>query len=538
MTIAPPAVSKSAFAAWITDSAQLADIGARQRELDDLQSKIGTWTDLDVLLVTWLDDGRHELHVNEESFRWVPADVLDRLDPHSHLRSLKSNCGATVVSCPFGDVTAVAVLPRYDAPIPADATIAAAEQGWDIDQLSQWWSRRATRDPKEVERLLSLASELHDSNNEQLRSEHEVESLAEQIDSTYEEISLLHFLAQNQQVSRDTDDLATACLARLRDSIGCEATAAWLLGGAGRDFYLADGEMPFDELELAMAIARFDRHPWPQPLVQNNLAEPLFDGGPHVRALIIVPVTHGAERIGWIVAVNPFAGREFGTVEASLIHSVAVNFGTHLQNAAVVAEQEDLLLSFVRSLVSSLDAKDAYTRGHSERVARIARRIAEELELDEKDVEDIYLSGLLHDIGKIGVDDAILSKPGRLTDEEFAEIQKHPAIGYHILGGIKRLSHILPGVRSHHESFDGSGYPDGLSGYEIPMMARVLAVADSYDAMGSDRPYRSGMPLEKLEGILRDGRGTQWDAEIIDAYFRCRDDIRNICVDWAARRTS
>ena len=98
--------------------------------------------------------------------------------------------------------------------------------------------------------------------------------------------------------------------------------------------------------------------------------------------------------------------------------------------------------------------------------------------------------------------------------------------------------HVLPGVRSHHEAFDGSGYPDGLAGYDIPRMARVLAVADSYDAMGSDRPYRNGMPLERLEAILKEGRGTQWDAEIIDAYFACRDDIREICHDWTARQVS
>jgi HD-GYP domain-containing protein (c-di-GMP phosphodiesterase class II) len=137
----------------------------------------------------------------------------------------------------------------------------------------------------------------------------------------------------------------------------------------------------------------------------------------------------------------------------------------------------------------------------------------------------------LHDIGKVGVDDRILRKETRLDDDEFEQIKKHPEIGCRILAGLSNLEHILPGVRHHHESFDGCGYPDQLKGEEIPLMARVLAVADSYDAMGSDRPYRAGMPLEKIESIFSENKGPQWDPRVLNAYFAARVKIRKF---WSA----
>jgi HD-GYP domain-containing protein (c-di-GMP phosphodiesterase class II) len=153
--------------------------------------------------------------------------------------------------------------------------------------------------------------------------------------------------------------------------------------------------------------------------------------------------------------------------------------------------------------------------------------------LPDEELKTIHLSGLLHDIGKIGVDDQVLRKPGALTDEEFEQIKKHPMIGYNILSGLKNLAHVLPGVRNHHENFDGSGYPDKLAGEDIPLLARVLAVADAYDAMSSDRPYRKGMPAEKIDDIFRRGADRQWDARVLDAFFRCRDDVRLLCAAYS-----
>ena len=142
----------------------------------------------------------------------------------------------------------------------------------------------------------------------------------------------------------------------------------------------------------------------------------------------------------------------------------------------------------VRSLVSALDAKDEYTCGHSERVALYGKILAEQAGYTEEERDRLYLTGLLHDVGKIGVSDAVLKKADKLTDEEFAEIKRHPDEGWAILQDLKQLQYVLPGVLFHHERVDGAGYPDGLAGTEIPKDGRLLAIVDAYDAMTSDRP--------------------------------------------------
>jgi HD-GYP domain-containing protein (c-di-GMP phosphodiesterase class II) len=147
------------------------------------------------------------------------------------------------------------------------------------------------------------------------------------------------------------------------------------------------------------------------------------------------------------------------------------------------------------------------------------------------------MAGLLHDIGKIGVDDAVLRKPGKLTTEEFAQIKQHPELGYRILADIKQLADVLPAVLHHHEQWDGSGYPLQLGGEQIPLIARIVAVADAYDAMSADRPYRGGMPLEKVEQLFREGAARQWDADVISAYFAAREDIRAIAKEERANLT-
>ncbi|MEI7688441.1 MAG: HD-GYP domain-containing protein, partial [Planctomycetota bacterium] len=231
---------------------------------------------------------------------------------------------------------------------------------------------------------------------------------------------------------------------------------------------------------------------------------------------------------GWLAAVNHVGDAEFGTVEASLMSSVAAILGIHSGNTQLYQQQRDLFAGMVRAMTSAIDAKDPYTCGHSDRVARVSMRLAEELGFDRKQLDTIYLSGLLHDVGKIGIDDDVLRKPGKLTDAEYDHMKTHSEIGFRILSDIPRLGEVLPVVLHHHEQWNGKGYPHGLAGEAIPLMARIVAVADSFDAMGSDRPYRSGMPDEKLDAILHDGAGQQWDANVVAAFFRARQDIREI----------
>jgi HD-GYP domain-containing protein (c-di-GMP phosphodiesterase class II) len=245
-----------------------------------------------------------------------------------------------------------------------------------------------------------------------------------------------------------------------------------------------------------------------------------------VRYIAVAADSQGST--GWLIAVNPLDDRPFGTREVELLQPVASLVATQNTNARLYADLKELLFGVIRALTAAIDAKDPYTSGHSERVARIAVRLAEELGFPANQRSDLYLMGLLHDVGKIGVDDAVLKKTGPLTPEEYRVIQSHVEIGVRILSDLKKLNHLLPGVRHHHECLDGSGYPCGLAGEEIPIEARILAVADSFDAMSSTRPYRRRLTPSQIDKIFQDGAGTQWDPRIVTALFACRLDVEHI----------
>ena len=408
--------------------------------------------------------------------------------------------------------------------------LAALEENRSDDDANRWLQIVPVCDARVLRRLLECAMNQLKLRDRESELQVELDALSAQIDYTYEEISLLHRLTQNLHLSRPSEELAELSVRGLYPLMECSGVGICVENSDHSMRFLSQGRLPFDQMGFARLLARFDQHNWGKPLVKNKLQHTLLgEDFPGLKSLVIVPIGDLQHRRGWIVATNLRGGREFGTVEANLISSIATILGTHVRNIELYDEHDELLVGFVRSLVSTLDAKDPYTRGHSERVALLARRLGQQIGLETSDLEDIYLSGLLHDIGKVGVDDRILAKPGQLTEDEFRQIQQHPMIGYQILCQLKNLAQILPGVRHHHEAFNGKGYPDKLKGEDIPLMARIIAVADSYDAMVSDRPYRKGMPIERLEEIFRRGAGEQWDARVIDAYFQARDDFRQLC---------
>ena len=192
------------------------------------------------------------------------------------------------------------------------------------------------------------------------------------------------------------------------------------------------------------------------------------------------------------------------------------------QLAAKHQELRTAYIQTIRALAEAIDAKDAYTRGHSERVAVYSSRLAREMGLRKDMIERVYFSGLLHDVGKIGVPDAIITKPDRLTAEEYLEIQKHPEIGAKILEPVEFLRHIVPCVRHHHEWFDGCdrGYPERLRGDKIPLPSRLILVCDTVEAMTSDRPYRKALPLDTVVRELHKYSGSQFDPQCVEAFLR------------------
>jgi HD-GYP domain-containing protein (c-di-GMP phosphodiesterase class II) len=180
-------------------------------------------------------------------------------------------------------------------------------------------------------------------------------------------------------------------------------------------------------------------------------------------------------------------------------------------------ESEKLVLGMLRTMSHAIEARDPYTFGHSERVGRVAYEVAARLQLSEVACQEIYVTGVLHDIGKIGIPDQVLLKAGKLDPDELRIIQQHPEIGHKILEEFDKLKFALPGVLYHHERIDGGGYPHGLKGENIPLMARILAVSDAYDAMTSSRIYRNAMGQERAIEILQNGLGTQWDERAVRA---------------------
>ncbi len=182
--------------------------------------------------------------------------------------------------------------------------------------------------------------------------------------------------------------------------------------------------------------------------------------------------------------------------------------------------EQALFEQTTEALANAIDAKDKYTRGHSARVAALSRQIAEAAGLSGEECSRIYFAALLHDVGKIGIRYEVINKTGRLTDEEFEQIKTHPVLGYQILSSIRQSPYLSEGAHYHHERYDGKGYPDGLAGEEIPRIARIIAVADAYDAMTSNRSYRNSLPPEKVRGEIVRGMGTQFDPRYAEIMLR------------------
>ena len=208
---------------------------------------------------------------------------------------------------------------------------------------------------------------------------------------------------------------------------------------------------------------------------------------------------------------KPFSSEALKIRVRNLIDLLNIQRDLHKEVAKKTAELEILSLHVVHTLAKTIDAKDAYTNGHSERVAEYSREIAKRFGYDEDRQEEIYMMGLLHDVGKIGVPDTVINKPGKLTDEEYGMIKTHPVKGAEILATVSEMPGLVTGARWHHERYDGRGYPDGLSGEDIPEEARIIAVADAYDAMTSHRSYRDIIPQDHVKSEIEKGMGTQFD---------------------------
>ncbi|NTU60317.1 MAG: response regulator, partial [Deltaproteobacteria bacterium] len=239
-----------------------------------------------------------------------------------------------------------------------------------------------------------------------------------------------------------------------------------------------------------------------------------------VRTLLSVPLRRGAEILGVLNAYSSKARRGFLPREEKALYVLGDRAATSLENALLYADMENTFRQTIQGLALALDTKDSYTHGHSENVTHLCDITAEVMGLDGGFRAMLQQAGVLHDIGKIGIASSILNKPGKLTDEEYEIIKSHPRLGRRILEPISFLKGVVPVVYHHHERWDGRGYPDGLGGEEIPLGARIMLVADTYDAMTSDRAYRKGLSHQVAVEELERCCGTQFDPQCVEAFLQ------------------
>ena len=242
------------------------------------------------------------------------------------------------------------------------------------------------------------------------------------------------------------------------------------------------------------------------------------NGRGNVLAVALIAKDPEIESLGTIIFVRDINKEPFTALEMNLATSLTDTGSAVLGNLLYAEKLQQSFIQNVISLVRAMEAKDSYTSGHSTRVADLACQLGRHIGLDEKQVQHLHWAGLLHDIGKIGISDKVLTKPGRLTDEEFEHIKTHPVKSFNVLEPITALDPILETVKHHHEHYDGSGYPDGLTAEEIPFQARILQIADVWDALTSTRSYRKAMPMEKALDIMRSEAGTTMDPELTKSF--------------------
>jgi HD-GYP domain-containing protein (c-di-GMP phosphodiesterase class II) len=356
------------------------------------------------------------------------------------------------------------------------------------------------------------------------------------LSQVYEELVLIHKLSAGMKISdSDQNYLKMACQS-LTDIVNVEGIAILLEGESNGSLVRAAGSglVEFDQTGKRLLLERLTaelkkgkealldsnafsnfKYNWPEN-IQSIIAVPLYGKGRSESRM--TGKTDTSHLIGLLVAVNRLDKPDFDSADIKLFNSVATNCAVFVENGRLFKDLKELFIGSLKALTSSIDAKDRYTHGHSERVASIARWLAEKYSeqefLDQEQIHNIYIAGLLHDIGKIGISEVVLCKKGKLTKDEMKYIEKHPSVGSAILSQIKQMRDIVPAVLYHHERVDGKGYPSRLTGRDIPLAAKIIGLADSFDAMTSERPYRPAMSLETALDEIRNNLGTQFDEKV------------------------
>ncbi|MBI1367434.1 MAG: HD domain-containing protein [Planctomycetes bacterium] len=392
---------------------------------------------------------------------------------------------------------------------------------------AQRLAKQPAASPQELGRSATLLAWMTQDIERIAQQDSEIDLLSQQLGETYEELNLVYKLSAHMTVTQDSRTFLQDALAELHQVVGLKWTVLQL-GDTDVRLEALQGQSiicsdePHDEAAFRkIGLELLERHGHAGPAIIENARSMGIEALAAIAdRMLIVPILVEGRPLAVLFGADKLDGSELSSVDSKLVTSTAQNIGIFLENAMLYEDMQDMFMGTLHALVSSIDAKDSYTCGHSERVAWLSRQLAEAAGLDPYTVERVYLSGLIHDVGKIGVPEAVLCKPGKLTNEEFDMIKTHPEIGVRILKDIRQMQDLLPGVLHHHERWDGRGYPYKLAGQDIPLFGRLICLADSFDAMSSTRTYRNALPLEKVLQEIERCAGAQFDPELAKVFVK------------------
>ncbi len=386
----------------------------------------------------------------------------------------------------------------------------------------------ADGDPAPDSRVLSF---LHDV--QRLLAEHrdtqvELHEITDELANRYVEINLLYSISGKLSRADDLRTTVANVLAEWRSVLDADCAFLFLRDPARMEFSFGPQEPAGAHGEGRASWEHFARRLADTLERSDNEAhlESLGPQHPIARLLrqevdcIAVAVRSEGRLRGVVCGLRPAHQPDFGTPEVRLLQSLAAQLGLALTNADLYEDLKSFLTNTVKTLVSAIDAKDSYTAGHSERVNIVSMLLGNEMNLDLDELEALYWGSLLHDVGKIGMPESILNKPGKLDDTEIEIVKQHPSRGWEMLHAIEKLRAAADGVRLHHERWDGKGYPLGLAGADIPLIARIIAVADTFDAIISNRSYRKGQTAARALEVIEKESGTQFDPNVVETLRR------------------
>ena len=462
-----------------------------------------------------------------DPFGPVGADLLRGLCSSAFARGLvmrasaRWTVGSEQISEPLHGLAIIPVrLPRSlgGGRFAAIAILSDALQSETVEQLAQGAAMDArvcktilrsngTWERNSLGRLASLVTALATSECGRLAGV----DAGTQLSAAWEELHLLHSLSGEMVLGASPMKFATRTLAELRQTLGCKWTVLRVYGSAAQLLGLSSGGILAEGIDTASARAILD--------AQSAVTRAVVCGSD----LVLAPVRRENELMGMLAAGERIGGDgAMSSVERTLVETASGHLSVFLDNARLYRDLDAMFLGALSALVSAIDAKDPYTRGHSQRVALISRQIAESAGMSSLDVKNIHIAGLVHDVGKIGVSEMVLRKQGRLDEAEFDQMKQHPEIGYRILRDIPQFAPVLDGVRFHHERYQGGGYPHGLAATDIPVSARIIAIADTFDAMSSTRTYRAARPRNVVLAEMSRLGGIQFDPVFL-AHFLSLD---------------